>query len=106
MRANSPTEGFELLNLVTDEPEKKMPTKEELELAKIGKSADWQIILKHLNSRIDAYKADLLNRNFTSTDPMAALATVMSAQAVINEFNALIKEVEFTTKIVDEARQG
>lgn len=105
MRANSPTDGdFSVLNVVEDfeAPAQKL-TAEDKELAKIGASKDWQVILNYLEGRI----ANLIEESFKQPIEAADLEKVgagfMTTRAVVNELRAVINKVELTTKAVQDA---
>lgn len=104
MRANIPTDNdFENTQVPVDDtaPEQKI-TPEQRELAKIGNSADWQIILKYLDARIDVYKNGLFGENLAAQPTEVIGQRFLAAQSVIQEFESLKSEVESTTKAVNE----
>lgn len=107
MRANSPTNDFSLLNPVEDELEvAQKVTDAHKQLAKAAKSKDGQIILDHLQARIEAFTTVLKTNPVTDVDPQMALAKFMSAQMVIQEFEAVLKDVEISKQVVDDAKRG
>lgn len=104
LRTNSPVDDFKVL----DAPDESIPphekvTKEQLELAKIGNSPNWKIIKDYLNNRIDNYKKGLFGEDLTGKDASVIGNRFLAAQTVIQEFEALINEVEMTAKSVEEA---
>lgn len=105
MRANSPVNDFNLLNPVVDELESvEKLTKEHRELAKAAKTKDGQIILDHLQSRVDAFTEVLKTRPVSDQDPNMALARFMAAQQVIQEFEAVLNDVEIAKQAVKDAQ--
>lgn len=111
MRTNSPTpanDDFSVLAL----PDENQPsplekvTKEHLDLAKAAKSADGQIILEHLQKRIDDFTSQLKNIDLVKVDPTTALARTMAAQLVIAEFEAVLKDCETSIQAVEDAAKA
>ena len=107
MRANSPTpDNFSVLNPVIDEVDKFEPTLEMKKLAKAAKSPDGKIILEHLENKITEYKNVLISTDFSKAgDNIVALATVMSLQKMIKEFEAVLNDVQISTQVVNESIQ-
>jgi hypothetical protein len=106
MRANSPTTNDigSLLRLPTEDertPLEKL-TREELDLAKAAKSANGQIILQHLQRRVDNFTTQLKSQKVEG-DHVVALAKVMAAQVVIEEFEGVINESRQAIKAVEDA---
>lgn len=104
MRANIPTDNdFEVTQPVQDDkPAEEKITKEQRDLAKIGNSPDWKIILKYLDGRIEVYKNGLFGENMAGADTAIIGQRFLAAQSVIQEFESLKTEVEQTTKAVNE----
>lgn len=105
MRANSPTEDFGLLNPVEDDSESVNKVPEDVKkLAKAAKTKDGQIILDHLQKRIDDFTNVLKSSPVTDTDPQMALSRFMAAQIVIQEFEAVLRDVEISKQTVHDAQ--
>jgi hypothetical protein len=107
LRANSPVNNdFGVLNLPGEDdelsPVQKL-TKEHLELAKAAKSANGKIILDHLQKRVDTFSSQLKSQDLVSIDPTTALARVMAAQLVIQEFEAVLNDAALAVKTVEDA---
>lgn len=107
LRANSPTEDFKILEPVVDEstPEQKLTT-EYKELASASQTKDGKIILDHLQKRVDDYTQALLHTNYSDKDPMLTAASVMAAQSVIQEFEAVLRDVEVAKGAVRDATRA
>lgn len=103
MRANVPTDDFSVAQPVVDEPAAAKITQEQRDLAKVGQSADWKIITKYLDSRIEAYKKGLFGEDLSGKPADVIGNRFLAAQSVIQEFEALKSEVETTTKAVKDA---
>lgn len=105
MRANSPTDNdLSVLNPVVDEttPSEKV-SREHIELAKAAKAPAGKIILDHLQERIDDYTNTLKNSNFADKSPEQTAVSVMTAQAVIKEFESVLRDVEISKNVVKDA---
>lgn len=108
MRANSPLpDSFSVLNPVEDSPTISEPTAEMKQLARAAKSPDGKIILDHLQSKIAEYTSVLLSTDFSqSNDNIVALATVISLQKMIKEFEAVLSDVTISTEVVKDAAKN
>lgn len=106
MRANSPVDDFKVLNQVEDEAPVDKLSPEHVELAKAAKAPAGKIILDHLQKRIDDYRNTLENSNFANNTPEQTAVTVMTAQAVIKEFQTVLRDVEVSKQAVKDAISG
>lgn len=107
MRANSPVDDFKVLNPVEDDQTAvEKLSKEHVELAKAAKAPAGKIILEHLQKRIDDYMNTLKNANFADSDPTQTAVSVMTAQAVIREFESVLNDVEISKQAVKDATSG
>lgn len=103
MRANSPVDDLSVLNPVEDEaPEDKIDPYVKL-LAKAAKSEPGKIILDHLRKRKDDYETSLKNADFSAQDPTTTAVQVMTAQAVIKEFGAVLNDVDIAIQSIKDA---
>lgn len=106
MRANSPVDDFRVLEPPQEEsPESKL-TPEHKQLAKLGKSAEWKLIKDYLDTRVNLYKNTLFGQDLSEMPAAEIGNRFLAAQTVVYEFEALIKEVEQTVQIVDDAIQA
>jgi len=104
MRANIPTDNDEtvLRPVVDDVPAIEKITKEMLELARLGNSPDWQIIVKYINARIEIYKSGLFGEDLTGQPTSVIGERFLAAQSVVAEFQSLIDQVNQNTEAVNE----
>jgi hypothetical protein len=103
MRANIPTDNdFSPTLPPEDDSAKQSVSKEQLELAKIGNSPDWQIIKKYIQARVDVYKNGLFGEDLTGKSTDVIGQRFLAAQSVIQEFESLENEIETTTQIVKD----
>lgn len=103
--ANSPlpVDDPTVLNPPEDENPVEKLSKEHIELAKAAKAPAGKIILDHLQKRIDDYRNTLENSNFADNDPTQTAVSVMTAQAVIKEFQTVLRDVEISKQAVKDA---
>lgn len=105
MRANVPTDNDEsVMRPVVDEqaPIDKIP-KEQKELAKIGNSPDWKILVKYMEKRIEVFQKGLFGEDLQGQDTAIIGQRFLAAQSVVGEFQSLIDQIETHTKAVNEA---
>lgn len=106
LRANSPVDDFAVLNdVVEDSPSQKIST-EMKELAKAGNSRDGKIILDHLQLRVDTFLNQMKVMDVVSVDPITALARVLAAQTIIQEFESVLNDVEVSKNAVADAAKS
>ena len=105
MRANSPVpDNFSVLNPIEDNVQNLEPTVEMKKLANAAKSADGKIIIEHLQSKIEDYTKVLLITDFSkSNDNVVALATVISLQKMIKEFEAVLNDIQISKEAVNDS---
>ena len=105
MRANVPTDNDEnvIRPVVDDTPAIEKITREQLELASLGNSPDWAIIVKYMEARIDIYKNGLFGEDLTAQDTSVIGQRFLAAQSVVAEFQSLIDQVNQNTEVVNEA---
>jgi len=107
MRANSPVSNdFGVLNVVEDDGAVGQVPQDVKTLAKAAQTKDGQIILEHLQRRVDDFVAVLKNKPVTDSDPQMALARFMAAQIVIQEFEAVLRDVATAESAVKDAQRN
>jgi hypothetical protein len=107
MRANSPTDSsFDLLNPVVDPAPADRLTPDVKQLAKASKSKEGQIILEHLQTRLDHFVTILKSTPIDGSDSTMALAKMMAAQMVIQEIETIFKDVTIAQEAVKDATKS
>ena len=108
MRANSPLPSDDISRVLSDVEEDSAVsrlTREDLELAKVNSSPDWQVILSYLNSRIEACKDEMFKKQLDGGDLLKIGAGFLASRSVVNELQAIIDKVQLTAKAVSDAAQ-
>lgn len=103
MRANSPTNGFEVLNQVEDEAPATKITPEQRALVAAANTKDGKLILDHLQKHIDVRIEMLKYGDFKNLDPTSIAVSVLASQQVISVFEDVLKAVELSKQAIKDA---
>lgn len=104
MRANIPVTN-DLSDISFDEEVKPELSREELLLAKIGLSDGWKLLEEYFEKRISNYREGLFGEDLTGKDTSIIGQRFLSAQAVIREFENVIKEIKNAVENVKELKK-
>lgn len=103
MRANSPTNGFEVLNQVEDEAPATKITPEQRALVAAANTKDGKLILDHLQKHIDVRIELLKHGDFKNMDPTSIAVSVLASQQIISVFEDVLSAVELSKQAIKDA---